>query len=273
MAVLFGSVSVLCLIYYGIIVAYSGFRTAFSGIWLVLAFLLAVMGAVSHFYGRFRDRIPLWLSVSAVTVAVSLFVTFLVVEAAIGFNFVSFQNQSVDYVIVLGTQVRGDQMSKTLRYRAEQAADYAQLHPNTVLVLSGGQGPGENVSEADIMYDYLRDHGVPEYQLIKEEQSTSTYENMVYSKLIIDEREQKRRQTIRDAMEAVGYELAPDEDHNIHIGIVTSNFHMLRAKGIAKKIGISSPYGISAKSDPVLFVHFCMRECFAILKDKFMGNM
>ena len=47
----------------------------------------------------------------------------------------------------------------------------------------------------------------------------------------------------------------------------------LRAKGIARHVGLPNVSGISAKSDPVLFVHFCVRECFAILKDKFVGNM
>ena len=273
MTVLFGGISILCLIYYGIIVVYSGVKTSFSVIWLILAFCLALMAAASHFHSRFKERIPLPLTVSAVTVAAALFVIFLSVEAAMALNFVSFKKQSVDYLIVLGAQVKGDEMSNSLRYRLEKALEYAEIHPNTVLVLSGGQGEGENISEAGMMYQYLKEHGVPEYQMIKEEQSTSTYENMVYSRLLIEERENERRTTIRNVMHAAGYLVPPDEEVPIHVGIVTSNFHMLRAKGIARKVGIQDPYGISSESDPVLFVHFCVRECFAILKDKFMGNM
>ena len=63
------------------------------------------------------------------------------------------------------------------------------------------------------------------------------------------------------------------EEIVIRVGILTSNFHELRAKGIARHVGLPNVSGISAKSDPVLFVHFCVRECFAILKDKFVGNM
>ena len=107
----------------------------------------------------------------------------------------------------------------------------------------------------------------------KEEQSESTYENLVYSKLLINEREIKRRDWIKNLMAQSGYLVPPDEEVTIRVGIITSNFHVLRAKGIAKKIGIQNISGIAAKSDPVLFLHFCVRECFAILKDKFVGNM
>ena len=116
-------------------------------------------------------------------------------------------------------------------------------------------------------------HGIPESQMLLEEQSASTYENLVYSKLLIQEREAKRRQTIRDVMAASGYLSPPDEEVSIHVGIITSNFHVLRAKAIARKTGIPGITGIAAKSDPVLFLHFSVRECFAILKDKFVGNM
>lgn len=273
MAVIFGVLSAFCLIYYGIIVAYSGVGTSFSAIWLVFSGCLAVMGIVVHFYGRFRDKVPLWFEVSVVTVVVSLFTVFVFVEAAMGLNFFSLKKQSADYVIVLGAQVRGKKPSKSLEYRLEKAYEYAAVHPNTILILSGGQGSGEDVSEAQMMYEYLSKRGVPDTQMILEEQSTSTYENLVYSKLIINARETERRTILRDVMAGYGYLVPPDDEVTIRVGIVTSNFHVMRAKGIAKKIGLPNVSGIAARSDPVLFIHFCVRECFAILKDKFMGNM
>ena len=123
------------------------------------------------------------------------------------------------------------------------------------------------------MYRYMKSRGVPDYQLLLDESSRSTYENMVYSKMLITERERIRRATLRAAMAESGYLLPPDEEIVIRVGILTSNFHELRAKGIARHVGLPNVSGISAKSDPVLFVHFCVRECFAILKDKFVGNM
>lgn len=273
MEFLLGFLSVFCLVYYGVIVIYSGVETSFSVIWLIFAVCLAVMAGTVHFYDRFKDKVPLRVEVSAVTAVAALFVIFVVVEAAMGINFFSLKKQSADYVIVLGAQVKGDKMSKSLEYRMEKALEYASVHPNTVIILSGGQGPGESVTEASVMYDYLKEHGVPEYQMIKEEKSRSTYENLAYSKILIAEREEERRALIKELMAASGYLVPPDDEVTIRVGIVTSNFHVLRAKGIAKKLGLPNISGIAAKSDPVLFMHFCVRECFAILKDKFVGNM
>ena len=195
------------------------------------------------------------------------------VELMMGFSSISFQKESVNYVIVLGAQVRGNKISRTLERRLDKAVEYAAYHPNTVFVLSGGQGDDEDVTEASAMYRYMKSRGVPDYQLLLEESSRSTYENMVYSKILITERERLRRATLRAAMAEYGYLLPPDEEITIRVGILTSNFHELRAKGIARHVGIPNVSGISAKSDPVLFAHFCVRECFAILKDKFVGNM
>ena len=273
MEFLFWFFGVFCLAYYGVIVCYSGPSTSFAPIWLVLSACLFIIATVVHFYDRFRDRISLRLEVSAVTALTAIFVVFVCVEIAMGVNFFSLDKQSADYVIVLGAQVRGKALSRTLEYRLEKALEYARVHPNTVLVLSGGQGAGEEMTDAEAMYEYLKAHGIPESQMLLEEQSASTYENLVYSKLLIQEREAKRRQTIRDVMAASGYLSPPDEEVSIRVGIITSNFHVLRAKAIARKTGIPGITGIAAKSDPVLFLHFSVRECFAILKDKFVGNM
>ena len=63
------------------------------------------------------------------------------------------------------------------------------------------------------------------------------------------------------------------EDKPVQIGVLTSNFHVFRAVQIGKRCGIPEVYGIGAKSDAVLFLHLCVRECAAVLKDKLMGNM
>ncbi len=273
MALIFAILAILCLVYYGVILLYSGIGTSFSAIWLVLAAALAIMATVVHLYDYIRERIPIRLEVTVVTIVAALFVVFVAVEVAMGFHFFSLQKQSADYVIVLGAQVRGDTISQSLEYRLDKAYEYAQVHPNTVFILSGGRGQGENVSEAQAMYDYLKQRGVPEYQMMKEELSSNTYENLAYSKIKIDERETMRRSWIRNLMKSAGYLVPPDEETPIRVGIITSNYHVLRAKSIAKHIGLPNVSGIAAKSDPVLFVHQCVRECFAILKDKFVGHM
>lgn len=273
MTYIFGVLSFLCLVYYGIIVLYAGAGTSFSVIWVILAALLALMSLVTRYYSLIREKIPLQLEVSVVTVAAALFVVFVLTELLMGFNIISLRKQSADYVVVLGSQVHGKTMNKTLQYRLDKAYEYSKVHPNTVFVLSGGQGPGEDVTEASLMYQYLKEKGVPEHQMMKEERSTNTYENMVYSKAMIDGREVNRRAWIKNLMAQSGYLVPPDEEVTIRVGIITSNFHVFRAKSIAKELGIQNVSGIAAKSDPVLFLHFCVRECFAILKDSFVGNM
>ena len=64
-----------------------------------------------------------------------------------------------------------------------------------------------------------------------------------------------------------------DDLDSIHIGILTSDFHLFRAKAIARKQGVKNVYGIAAPTDIGLAPHLWLRECFAILKDKFMGNI
>lgn len=273
MTVIFGILGILCLIYYGVIVIYSGAGTSFSAIWIVLALGFFIMAAVGKFYPRIRDRVPVQIEVAVITFFSAIAFIFIVVELLMGFSALSFQKESVNYVIVLGAQVRGNTISRTLERRLEKAVEYAAYHPNTVFVLSGGHGDDEDVTEASAMYRYMKSRGVPDYQLLLEESSRSTYENMVYSKMLITERERIRRATLRAAMAESGYLLPPDEEIVIRVGILTNNFHELRAKGIARHVGLPNVSGISAKSDPVLFVHFCVRECFAILKDKFVGNM
>ena len=273
MTIVFGIFGVLCLVYYGVIVIYSGAGTSFSAIWIVLALGFFTAVALMKFYPKFRDKVPVQLEVAVITFFSAIAFVFVVVELMMGISSLSFQKESVNYVIVLGAQVRGNTISRTLERRLAKAVEYAAYHPNTVFVLSGGQGDDEDVTEASAMYRYMKSHGVPDYQLLKEEESRSTYENIVYSKMLIMERERIRRATLRAAMAEYGYLLPPDEEITIRVGILTSNFHELRAKGIARQVGISNVSGISATSDPVLFVHFCVRECFAILKDKFVGNM
>ena len=243
MTVIFGILGILCLIYYGVIVIYSGAGTSFSAIWIVLALGFFIMAAVGKFYPRIRDRVPVQIEVAVITFFSAIAFIFIVVELLMGFGALSFQKESVNYVIVLGAQVRGNTISRTLERRLEKAVEYAAYHPNTVFVLSGGQGDDEDVTEASAMYRYMKSRGVPDYQLLLEESSRSTYENMVYSKMLITERERIRRATLRAAMAESGYLLPPDEEIVIRIGILTSNFHELRAKGIARHAHSASRTG------------------------------
>ena len=76
-----------------------------------------------------------------------------------------------DYLIVLGAAVHGDTPSLSLVERLRAAKDYLDAHPNTVAIVSGGQGSGENMSEAQAMYDWLRKSGIDTDRIIKEDKA------------------------------------------------------------------------------------------------------
>ena len=93
-----------------------------------------------------------------------------------------------DTVIVLGCGIRGERVSVGLAKRLDKAYEYYELNPNAVIIVSGGQGPQEDISEALAMKRYLTDKGVPEDKIIMEDKSTSTIENFKYSHEIMKEK-------------------------------------------------------------------------------------
>ena len=267
-------IAALCVVYYVIIAVYSGLTTSFSIIWLVFAAVCVFFGLGWDTYMRHKDKIPLWLPVSVVTVCCTGILVFTVVEILVFTGVAARDTSRLDYVIVLGARVKENGISRSLKKRLDKAIDYLDENPGTILVLSGGKGDDEPVSEAEAMRDYLVFNGVREEQLILEMRSHSTVENIAYSRVAIEEdQEAKKEQNQKSPifMDPGTFELVPDKP--IKIGVLTSDFHVFRAQQIAKKWGIPDIYGISCESDPILFVHFCVRECAAILKDKLVGNM
>ena len=94
--------------------------------------------------------------------------------------------------------------------------------------------------------------------MLKEEFSTNTKENIEYSKTIIKRAEKLKKHK---------------KDKPLRVAVLSNDFHIFRAKQLAQKMGFLEIYGIKATSNPVLFVHFCVREALAIFKDKLFGNI
>ena len=155
--------------------------------------------------------------------------------------------EQLDYLIVLGAHVNGDQLSRALHYRVEEARKYLDRNLHTMAVLSGGRGEGEWISEAQAMEDYLIHRGIVRERLILEERSTSTAENLRYS-----------------------LELLPDRQ--VKIGVVTNNFHVFRGVAIGKKLGCTQIWGISAPYPSWKLIWYSFRELLALLKDKIASN-
>lgn len=149
--------------------------------------------------------------------------------------------KGADAVIVLGAGLRGDRVSLTLQYRLDAAYDYLQQNPDTVLILSGGQGEGEAVTEASAMREYLRLRGVSDDRLLLEGASTSTYENFQYSLALIQK--------------ALG--------NNATVVFITTEFHVYRASLVAKAIGLTTS-GIGVKGVWYLAPNDYLRESIAL---------
>lgn len=266
--------AVLCVAYFVVIVVYAGIGTSFAFIWLFFAALLLFLVYGKWYYARNIERIPRWVPVSVVTTCVAGVAVLGVLCVLVFLGAATSDKENLDYVIVLGARVKEHTVSNSLKMRLDKAMEYAQENPDTVLVLSGGCGPGESASEAEVMWEYLVYNGVRPEQLLIEDQSVSTVENIAYSKVLIEQHRMKDKKELvplQRKMTSVPYAIAPDKP--LEIGVLTSNFHIYRARLTAEKWGFDNVYGISSASDPVLFVHLCVRECASIVKDRLMGNM
>lgn len=153
----------------------------------------------------------------------------------------------VDAVIVLGAGVNGRTPSLTLRTRIDAAEAYLRKHPGVPAVLSGGQGPGEEISEARCMYDALVERGIEADRLILEERSASTAQNLHYSMPLL---------------EAQGF-----DSHSGRLAIVTNDFHMLRAKLLVGRVWPMETVGVPAELPWWwLSANYYVRETFALIK-------
>lgn len=145
--------------------------------------------------------------------------------------------------VVLGCRVYGERASLSLVERLEAAYEYLEENPEAACVVSGGQGPGEDISEAECMYRWLVAKGIDAERIYKEDKSTSTKENITFSKVVIEE-----------------------NGLNPTVAIVTSEYHSYRATMLAEKNGLS--YGTAAGHTAIwLFPTYYIRELYAILAE------
>lgn len=241
------SVGVLCLFYFISIGLFIGHGNHFYFLWLFLG--LAFIGfAIVWKKGIWEAYLSLWLRrVFAVGVC-SLTALFLIVEGCIISGFLETAPQGLDYLVVLGAQIKSEGPSRALQYRLDAAAEYLQENPDTIVIVSGGQGADEPISEAQGMHDYLLKQGVDAERIRLESESVDTFQNLTFSAKYLDKEKDS-------------------------VGIVSNNFHIFRAVGIAKKAGYERVYGIAAKSEPYSQCNNMMREFFGVMRDWLVGNM
>jgi len=187
---------------------------------------------------------------SIVLIVVIFIISFAIVEVLIVANGNSDEMIETDYLIILGAGLRGERVSLTLMERLERGIEFLQQYPEAKVIVSGGQGRGESITEAEAMRRYLVGKGIDEERIIKEDKATSTMENMKYSKEILDKQGDKGTGDIT---------------------IITSDFHMLRAKMLAKRNGLN-PRGITCNTPIQVRVNCYIREYFAFIKSFFLDK-
>lgn len=238
---------IVFLLYFFCIAFFAGHGTNFYFIWLLLG-LAAIVFSILLKKGIFAACVPLWLRRTFIGLVCLSGVLFVVVEGCIISGFSEKGQAGADYVIVLGAQMKTNGPSKALQYRLDEAARYLNENPDAKVIVSGGQGADEHISEAQGMYDYLTEKGINPERIILEDQSVNTFQNLTFSAELLDKEKDS-------------------------VAVVTNNFHVFRAVGIARKAGYKKVCGIAAKGEPFLQFNNMMREFFGVMKDFLVGNL
>ena len=231
---------------YGMTVMMVGSGSKFFLFWYVLAATLAFIGwaLASGSWSNF----PV-VARRIIQVGGGLFCAFLIVtQIMVAKEFNDRGEPDLDYLIVLGAQVRPSGLSVALKSRLDAAYDYLIENESTTCIVSGGQGPNEPMTEADAMASYLIERGLDPDRIIRENQSTNTSE------------------TIRNSRSFIN----PANDH---VAIVTNDYHLFRGMAIARKQGIAHVSGIAAGATPWYLPNNMARESFGLAKDFVLGNL
>ena len=204
-------------------------------------FLAIALGAALILTTLFFEKIKGWIRITFI-VLISLAVVFS------SFLLIYGKTDTTDFdedaVIVLGAAVHGKTPSLTLRHRLDKAVQFHQNNPDTLIVVSGGQGNGEDITEAEAMKNYLTEKGVNPEVIIEESEATSTYENFTLSKSLLDTR--------------LG------DDYSVCF--ITNEYHVFRASFCAKQAGISDSTHFHSSTTLSYLLPGVLRECLAVIK-------
>lgn len=225
----------------GIVCILIPFHIGMTGICLLL--LAAVLAAL--WLLKRKNAPKVWGCILIALTALSMTVIFGAMAAIIvqGRDDVM-PEKAPKFVVVLGAQIQGDQPSLTLKKRLDRAYEYLTEHPEASVFVSGGQGPDEQQTEASVMSAYLTARGIDPSRIVEETEASDTRENLLFSAALAEKRSIDTGSVL----------------------IITSDFHMPRAKYIAGKLGMT-PYGLTSDTWPwILKVNYQLREVFAFVK-------
>ncbi len=216
----------------------------------VMIFILAgvsllLIGIANHFYFQQQYKSIMkpvrYVLVTTITIWVT---SFIIIQCLIILYSQPDTCFQAEYAIVLGAGLRDGEPSALLRQRLDIAVEYGTGNPDATIIVSGGQGQGDGISEAEAMGQYLTSKGIDSNRIIKEKKATNTIENIVYSQQAIN---------------------VLNGSKNQEVVIITSEYHLFRAKYIARKNGLIA-YGMPSKTPLFVRLNYSIKEYFSIIK-------
>jgi uncharacterized SAM-binding protein YcdF (DUF218 family) len=237
MTILWAVFAIVCIVSGGIVMS---MRTgsSFYLFWFASGLFFLMLSIAAHFH--YWALLPKKLRAGVLVLVALGAIIFAVIEGCILSGFHQKGKPGLKYIVVLGAQVFETRPSRVLRYRLDTAVDYLKENPETICIVSGGQGANEPRPEADVMAEYLEKAGISSERILKERKSETTMQNISFSRKLMKEEGS--------------------------VAVVTNNFHVFRALQIARKNGLKDVCGIAA---PTSFKHLpnnMMREFFAEVK-------
>lgn len=178
-----------------------------------------------------------------------LLLQFVAIEGLIILNGRSDTEIRTDFLIIPGAGLNGRIISPALQSRLDAGLRYLQKYSDVKAIVSGGQGRGEDITEAEAMREYLTANGIDEDRILSEPNAISTMENFKFSKALIEQESGKP---------------APE------ITFVTNSFHVLRAKMLSRRNGLNAN-AIACDTWKDLPQYY-LREYFAIIKSFFIDR-
>jgi len=222
------------------------FINIFAGT-IALLFIIAVIKSEKLL--TIARKFPKWIRISFKVILCVFAASFLIVEGIILSHMRGKASvNGTEYLVILGCQVNGSLASLPLLRRGYNAVNYLKRHENVKAVITGGQGPREDITEAEAMRRLLAENDIGGERILLEDKSKSTIENLKFADEL--------------------YDL-----HDKNIVIVTSDYHMFRSLSIAKKLGYKNVAGLAARSQLSVLPAYLLREYAAVMYYALMGKM
>lgn len=137
---------------YGISILNVNSGSLFYLIWFLISEFFIIIDLLIYFkvFERYRVFKKIFIWVCSIGICIFLVILSFIISKM---NVKPVKN--LDYIIVLGAQVKESGPSVVLRYRLDRAVSYLKENDNTLVIVSGGQGANEKATEASVMKEYL----------------------------------------------------------------------------------------------------------------------